>query len=82
MKTLLMTVAVLGLVAQSVLADDPHLQQRLAEQRREVRTIMETDQGCAMMCEEMLKNKRARTMMIDTMLKDENAVAELKKRLK
>lgn len=78
-----MTVAVMGLAfAQSARADNPQLQQQLAQQRQQVQTIMKTDPGCAMMCEEMLKDKRGRTMMIDTMLKDESTVKELKARLK
>lgn len=83
MKKLIMTVAVMGFVAaQSALADSPQLQQQLAQQREQVKTIMKTDPGCAMMCEEMLKDKRGRTMMIDIMLKDESTVKELKARLK
>ena len=83
MKKLMMTVAVMGLfAAQSALADNTQLQQQLALQRQQVRTIMKTDPGCAMMCEEMLANKRGRAMMIDTMLKDATRVKELKARLK
>ncbi len=83
MKKLIMTVAVMGLVAaQSAFADNPQLQQQLGEQRKQVQTILKTEGGCAMMCEEMLKDKQGRTMMIDTMLKDETTVKELKARLK
>ena len=83
MKKLIMTVAVMGFVAaQSTFGDDPQLQQRLAEQRKQVQTIMKTKEGCDMMCEEMIKDKQGRESMINTMLKDEATVKELKARLK
>ena len=78
-----MTVAVMGFVAaQSAFADNPQLQQQLATQREQVKTIMKTEGGCAMMCEEMIKEKNGREMMIDTLLKDEKTAKELKERLK
>ena len=83
MKKLMMTVAVMGLfVAQSARADNPQLQQMLAEQRKQVQTIMKTKECCNMMCEEMIKHKGGRESMIETMLKDEATVKELKARLK
>ena len=83
MKKLIMTVAVMGFVAaQSAFADNTQLQQQLAEQRKQVQTIMKTKEGCDMMCKEMIKNKGGREAMIDTMLKDETTVKELKARLK
>ena len=83
MKKLMMTVAVMGLfVAQSARADNQQLQQMLAQQRQQVQTIMKTKEGCDMMCEEMIKHKGGRKSMIETMLKDETTVKELKARLK
>ena len=83
MKKLIMTLAVMGLaLAQSARADDQQLQNRLAEQRKQVQTIMKTKEGCDMMCEEMIKDKQGRESMINTMLKDEATVKELKARLK
>ena len=83
MKKLMITVAVMGLfVSQSARADNQQLQQMLAQQRQQVQTIMKTKEGCDMMCAEMIKHKGGRKSMIETMLKDETTVKELKARLK
>lgn len=83
MKKLTMTMAMIGLIAAgSAMADDQQLQQRVAQQRAQVQTIMKTKEGCDMMCEEMIKHKGGRESMIETMLKDEATVKELKSRLK
>jgi len=84
---LMMITAIAGLVAvqPGFTAEPPAYAERLGrlpEQRKQVQIIMKSNEGCVMMCEEMLKDKKARKIMIDTMLKNKQAVKELKRALK
>ncbi len=62
----LMALASIPAHADKTIADND----RLMAQRAQVAEIVKTDDGCKMMCDEMMKNPKSKKMMCDMVMKD------------
>jgi hypothetical protein len=80
-KLLMMTVMSCALAAQTIpaFADATEAQkQQIESARKEVRSALKTEEGCKAMCEEMMKDGKAKKMMCEMIAKDPEAMKMIK----
>jgi hypothetical protein len=82
MKTRILTIAISGFLAAMLMpaqADDPALQRHLEATREQVRGLIKRPETCRMLCEEIVKDKKAKAMICEMTMRELEAMKRMRK---